>query len=78
LNTTCTTHLLVFFIISIPAMSTVMKLLTMQFSPTLSHFSINLFSNTLSLCSSSLNVRDHVLHPYRPTGKIIVLYTFIE
>jgi hypothetical protein len=37
-----------------------------------------LFSNTLSLCSS-LNVRDHVSHPYRTTVKIIVLYvlTFI-
>jgi hypothetical protein len=32
-----------------------------------------LFSNTLSLCSS-LNVRDQVSHPYRTTGKIIVLY----
>ncbi|PNF26626.1 hypothetical protein B7P43_G10242, partial [Cryptotermes secundus] len=32
-----------------------------------------LFSNTLSLCSS-LNVRDQVSHPYRTTGKIIILY----
>jgi hypothetical protein len=32
-----------------------------------------LFSNTLSLCSS-LNVRDQVLHRYRTTGKIRVLY----
>jgi hypothetical protein len=32
-----------------------------------------LFSNTLSL-SSSLSVRDKVSHPYRTTGKIIVLY----
>jgi hypothetical protein len=32
-----------------------------------------LFSNTCSLCSS-LNVRDQVLHPYRITGKSIVLY----
>jgi hypothetical protein len=31
-----------------------------------------LFSNTISLCSY-LNVRDQVLHPYRTTGKIIVL-----
>ena len=31
-----------------------------------------LFSNTLSLCSS-LNVSDHVSHPYKTTGKIIVL-----
>jgi hypothetical protein len=35
-----------------------------------------LFSNTLSLCSS-LNVRGQVLHPYRTTGKIIVLYILI-
>ncbi|PNF19236.1 hypothetical protein B7P43_G08216 [Cryptotermes secundus] len=32
-----------------------------------------LFSNTLSLCSS-LNSRDQVSHPYRTTGKIIVLH----
>jgi hypothetical protein len=32
-----------------------------------------LFSNTLSLCSY-LSVRDQVSHPYRTTGKIIVLY----
>jgi hypothetical protein len=32
-----------------------------------------LFSNTLSLCSS-LNVRDHVSHPYRSTGRITVFY----
>jgi hypothetical protein len=36
-----------------------------------------LFSNTLSLCSS-LNVRDQVSHPYRTTGKIIVLYILIS
>jgi hypothetical protein len=35
-----------------------------------------LFSNTLSLCSSH-NVRDQVSHPYRTTGKIIVLYILI-
>ena len=32
-----------------------------------------LFSNTLSL-RSSLNVSDQVSHPYKTTGKIIVLY----
>jgi hypothetical protein len=42
------------------------------------HYSPNillstLFSNTLSLCSS-LNIRDHVLHPYSSTCKIIILY----
>jgi hypothetical protein len=35
-----------------------------------------LLSNTLSLCSS-LNVRDQVSHPYRTTGKIIVLYVLV-
>src|SRR5215469_1169641 len=32
-----------------------------------------LLSNTLSLCSS-LNVSDQVSHPYKTTGRIIVLY----
>jgi hypothetical protein len=32
-----------------------------------------LFSNTLSLCST-LNVRSHVSHPYRTTGKIIIFF----
>jgi hypothetical protein len=40
-----------------------------------------LFSNTLSPCSS-LNIRDQVSHPYKTTGKIIVLYiqtfTFLD
>ena len=35
-----------------------------------------LFSNTLSLCSS-LNVSDQVSHPYKTTGKIIVLYILV-
>jgi hypothetical protein len=35
-----------------------------------------LFSDTLNLCSS-LNVRDQVSHPYKTTGKIIVLYILI-
>jgi hypothetical protein len=33
-----------------------------------------LFSNTLSLCSS-ITVTDQVSHPYKTTGKIIVLYS---
>jgi hypothetical protein len=36
---------------------------------------ITLFSNTLGPCSS-LNVRDQVSHPYRTTGKIVVLYVY--
>jgi hypothetical protein len=35
-----------------------------------------LFSNILIL-RSSLNVSDQVLHPYKTTGKIIVLYFLI-
>jgi hypothetical protein len=44
------------------------------FCPNILHST--LFSNTLRLCSS-LNVRDQVSHPYRTTGKIIVLYILI-
>jgi hypothetical protein len=59
-------------------------LLVIQFSPFSRHlihlqskFLLStLFSNTLSLCSS-LNARDQVSHPYRSTGKIIVLYILI-
>ena len=35
-----------------------------------------LFSNTLSLCSS-INVSNQVSHPYKTTGKIIVVYILI-
>ena len=35
-----------------------------------------MFSNTLSFLSS-LNVSDQVSHPYKTTGKIIVLYILI-
>jgi hypothetical protein len=35
-----------------------------------------LFSNTLNLCSS-LSMRDRVSHPYKTTGKIMVLYISI-
>jgi hypothetical protein len=59
----------------------IMKLLVMQLSPPSrhsiplwsKHSTDTLFSNTLSLYSS-LTVRDHVSHPHRTTGKIIVLY----
>jgi hypothetical protein len=37
---------------------------------------ITLFSKTLSL-HSSLNVSDQVSHPYKTTGKIIVLYILV-
>jgi hypothetical protein len=39
-------------------------------------FLSTLFSNTVNLCSS-LKVRDKVSHPYKTTGKIIVLYILI-
>jgi hypothetical protein len=39
-------------------------------------FLSTLFSNTLRLCSL-LNVRNQLLHPYRTTGKIILLYILI-
>jgi len=35
-----------------------------------------MFSNTLSFLSS-LNVSDQVSHPYKTTGKMIVLYILI-
>jgi hypothetical protein len=54
----------------------VMKLLTMQLSPTSCLFIPPWSKYTLSLCSS-LNVRDQVLHPYRTTSKITVLYILI-
>jgi hypothetical protein len=44
------------------------------FGPNIPHNT--LFLNTLSLCYS-LIVRDNVSHPYRTTGKIIVLYILI-
>jgi hypothetical protein len=57
-----------------------MKLLVVQLSPPYRH-SIPLWPKyppqhpvlTLCLCAS-LTVRDNVSHPYRTTGKIIILY----
>jgi hypothetical protein len=63
----------------------IMKLFIMQFFfyPPVTSFLLGpnillntLFSNTLSLCST-LNVREQVSHPYKTTGKIIVLYILI-
>jgi phosphate starvation-inducible membrane PsiE len=56
----------------------------MQSSPVSRHFLLLgpnillsiLFSNTLNLCSS-LSVRDQVSHPYKTTGKIMILYILI-
>ncbi|PNF25245.1 hypothetical protein B7P43_G13294, partial [Cryptotermes secundus] len=83
IRATCPAHLILLDLI---ILIIVMKLLIMQFSPTSCHFislrskyspkKNTLFSNTLRL-RSSLNVRDQVSHPYRTTGKIIVLYILI-
>jgi hypothetical protein len=64
-----------------------MKFLTVQLPPFFSSLlgpNILLrtqFSNTLSLCSS-LSVRDQVSHPYKTTGRIMVLniltFTFLD
>ena len=62
----------------------VIKLLIMLFSPLLftslllgsNIFLSTLFLNTLSL-RSSLNVNDQVSHPYKTTGRILVLYILI-
>jgi hypothetical protein len=55
-----------------------MKLLAVQFPVTSSLFGPNiflntLFSNTLRVCSSA-NVGDQVSHPYKTTGKIVIVY----
>jgi hypothetical protein len=53
----------------------------MQFSPisvTSSLFGPNILLNTLFSNIPSLNVRDQVSHPYKTTGKIIVLYILIR
>jgi hypothetical protein len=39
--------------------------------------SVQIFSSALCSQSSSLNVRDQVSHPYRTTGKIVVLHILI-
>jgi hypothetical protein len=66
-----------------------MKLLTVQLSPFYCYFiplwskysPRTLFSNILIICSS-LNVRDQVSHPYKTTGRVMVLYiltfTFLD
>jgi hypothetical protein len=40
-------------------------------------FFSTLFSNTLSLCCSTLYVSNQVSHPYKTTDKITVLYIII-
>jgi hypothetical protein len=67
-----------------------MKLLIMQLSPTsynsslygLYIFIIILFSNTVSLCMFSRNIRDQILHPYKIKVKlvlyILIFYVFVQ
>jgi hypothetical protein len=82
---TCPAHLILLdFITLIIHDEYMMKVLIMQFTPYSCYFlSIGpnillgiLFSNIFYLCSS-LRVRDKVSHPYKTTGKIIVLYILI-
>jgi len=57
----------------------IMEISTVQFCPALLGpytFLSTLFSNTLSLCLS-LSARDQVLHPYKATDNVIVLYIFV-
>jgi hypothetical protein len=57
-----------------------MKLLIIKFSPlpcSSSHLGPNILNTLLSNIPSprsSLNVSDQVSHPYKTTGKVIVLY----
>jgi len=61
-----------------------MKLFIMQFSPLSHHFPyltpkyllFTLFSSTLSRYPS-LKMRDHVLHPYTVTGKVVIAYSLL-
>jgi hypothetical protein len=61
-----------------------MELYIMQFSSASRHFIPlgsdiilgSVFSDTLNLYSS-LNARDHVSHPYKTTGELIVFYILI-
>jgi phosphate starvation-inducible membrane PsiE len=82
MHATCPAHISLFYFITQTILGKEYRSLSSSYSflhspVTLSilgpHILLNtLFSNILSLCSS-LNVSDQVLHPYKTTGKIIIL-----
>ena len=86
-HTTCPAHLILFYLIARIIFDDEYRSLSSSFCSLL-HSPINsflvgsnillstLFSNSLSL-RSSVNVSDQVSHPYKITGKIIVLYILI-
>jgi len=83
---TCSTHFILYFItltiFGEQYSSLISSLCSYLHSPVISSLLgpnillKTLFSNTLSL-HSSLNVSNQVPHPYKTTGKIIVLYILI-
>jgi hypothetical protein len=87
-HATCPAHLILLYVICIMMFSDEYKLLcnflhypvtSYLLSPNI--FLRTLFSNTSSLFSS-LNVRDQVSHPYKTTGRIMILsiltFTFLD
>jgi len=87
IRATCPTHLILFYLITRTTLVEEYRLLSSSLCsflhfPVISSFlgpKIPLsteFSNTLSLCSSH-SVSDQVSHPYKTTGKIIILYILI-
>jgi hypothetical protein len=77
----CPDHLILLDLITLKIFDEEYRLCDFLHDPSPSLLSPNihlntLFSKTFSLCSSH-KVRDQVLHPYKTTGKITVLYILI-